>query len=131
MNQPLDLSAWPVVSYEMPDQVPDAEAQNHIDAMQAVLAKKEKFVLIFHGVEYPKESKLFYKLYKAWGKETKDQQKEFCLGAVRVEPDEKKRKSLLKMALTFLTSQAVPYPYKVVASFDEAKSQAQRWLAAT
>lgn len=129
MDQHLDTSSWPIVFYEMPEEIPDSEAQNHVDEMQSILAKQQPFVLIFHGVEYPKKSKLFYKTYRQWGKDTKDLQKKFCRGAIRVEPDEKKRKSLFKMALRYLTAQAIPYPYKVVASMDEARGQADQWLA--
>lgn len=124
----LDTSAWPIVTYELPESVADSDAQNHIDEMQALLDRKEAFVLIFHGTEYPKDSKLFYKIYREWGKRTKSEQKLYCRGAVRVEPDEKKRKSLFKMAMNFLTKQSVPYPYHVVASMAEAHEQAGKWL---
>lgn len=125
----VDTSTWPIVTYEMPEKVPESEAQAHIDAMQAVLDRKEPFVLIFHGTEYPRDSKQFMKSYRQWGMATRDQQKAYCKGAVRIEPDEKKRKSLFKQALTYLTSRAMVYPYKVVATMGEAKKQAEAWLA--
>lgn len=124
----VDTSAWPVVTYEMPERVADDEAKAHIDAMQAVLDRKEPFVLVFHGTEYPKDSKLFMKSYRKWGLETRDQQKAYCKGAVRIEPDEKKRRSFFKQALTYLTSKTMVYPYKVVASMAEAQQQAEHWL---
>lgn len=126
----LNTDAWPIVYYELPNEIPDDEAQGHIDAMASVLERKERFVLVFHGIEYPANSKRFYSLYREWGKSTREVQKQYCLGAIRVEPDEKKRKSLFKMALRYLTSKATPYPYKVVATFEEAKEQADRWLNA-
>lgn len=125
----IKTDSWPIVYYELPNEIPDDEAQSHIDAMAAVLGRKERFVLVFHGIEYPAKSKQFYRLYREWGKSTRDLQKQYCLGAIRVEPDEKKRKSLFKMALSYLTAKTMPYPYKVVASFDEAKEQADRWLS--
>lgn len=126
----VDTSAWPIVTYEMPERVADDQAQAHIDAMQAVLDRKEPFVLVFHGTEYPKDSKLFMSRYRKWGMATRDQQKAYCKGAVRIEPDENKRKSFFKKALTYLTSQAMVYPYKVVASMAEAQQQADNWLEA-
>lgn len=127
----VDTSNWPIVTYEMPEQVPDSEAKAHIDAMQAVLDRKEPFVLVFYGAEYPKDSQPFMKSYRQWGMTTRDQQKAYCKGAVRIEPDENKRKSFFKQALTYLTSRALVYPYKVVATMAEAKKQADNWLKAT
>lgn len=127
----VDTSNWPIVTYEMPEQVPDSEAKAHIDAMQAVLDRKEPFVLIFHGTEYPRDSKHFMKTYRKWGLATRDLQKTYCKGAVRIEPDETKRKSLLKQALAYLTSRFMVYPYKVVATMAEAQKEADNWLKAT
>lgn len=124
----IDTRAWPLVHYVMPEQVADHEAEHHIAALQAVLDRQQPFVLIFSGVEMPKNSAHFFRLYKAWGKTTREAQQRWCRGAVRVEPDEAKRRSFWRSALRYLTSKAVPYPYKVVASQADAEQQAQRWL---
>lgn len=124
----IDTTDWPRVWYVMPARVSDEEAPAHIAALQAVLDRREPFVLIFSGVELPKDSAAFFRLYRQWGKETRALQQQFCRGAVRVEPDAGKRRSLWRKALQYLTSRSVPYPYQVVADAHAAERQAQRWL---
>ncbi len=127
----IDTHAWPLVHYVMPAQIPDSEAEQHIAALQAVLDRQQPFVLIFSGVEMPKDSAHFFRLYKAWGARTKAAQQRYCRGAVRVEPDEAIRRSFWRKALRYITTRTIPYPYEVVASHDEAERQAQRWLQDT
>ncbi|MCU5775500.1 hypothetical protein N5923_19365 [Erwiniaceae bacterium BAC15a-03b] len=130
-EQIIDTSGWPLVHYVMPESVPDSLAEHHIAALQAVLDRQQPFVLIFSGVELPKNSALFFRLYKAWGSRTREAQQRYCRGAVRVEPDEAKRRSFWRQALRYLTTRTIPYPYKVVASHAEAEQQAQCWLQDT
>jgi hypothetical protein len=124
----INTRSWPLVHYVMPEQVPDNEVEQHIAALQAVLDRQQLFVLIFSGVELPRNSAHFFRRYKNWGKMTREAQQRWCCGAVRVEPDEVKRRSFWRNALRYLSSKAVPYPYKVVASQVEAEQQAQCWL---
>lgn len=124
----IDTRAWPLVHYVMPERVADEDAPQHIAALQAVLDRQQPFVLIFSGVELPKDSAHFFRLYKKWGSETRAAQQRYCRGAVRVEPDEAKRRSLWRKALRYLTTRTIPYPYEVVASGQQAEQQAQRWL---
>ncbi|NIF22446.1 hypothetical protein [Candidatus Pantoea multigeneris] len=124
----IDTSQWPLVHYVMPDQVNAEEATAHIQALQQVLDRREPFVLIFSGVELPQNSAEFFRQYKAWGKATRHAQALYCCGAVRVEPDAAKRQSLWRKALRYLTSRAIPYPYQVVATSEEAEQQAKQWL---
>jgi len=124
----IDTQAWPLVHYVMPEQVDDQHAEQHIAALQAVLDRQQPFVLIFSGVELPKNSAGFFRRYKEWGKRTRDAQQRWCRGAVRVEPDAAKRRSFWRNALRYLTSRTIPYPYKVVASHHEAEQQARLWL---
>lgn len=125
-----DLSGWPVVRYRMPDHVPDAEADARIADFDALLARNERFALVFHGPEMPKHSPRFMKAYRDWFSANKEAQKHLCAGAVRVEPDAKRRKSLAVKALSVMNKLFLPYPYTVVGSDAEARVQATTWLAA-
>ncbi|MFU8927197.1 hypothetical protein [Acinetobacter puyangensis] len=129
MTQPIiDDSNFPIVNFVMPEQIKDTETEQHIAAWQAILDKQQPYVLIFSGVELPKNSAAFFREYKKWNKRTRSQQEKYCCGAVRVETDEAKRKSLWRKAFRYLTSSAIPYPYRVVATQQEAQSQATSWL---
>lgn len=125
-----DLSRWPVARYRMPERVLDAEAETRIAEFDALIARGERFVLVLHGPEMPKHSPGFMKAYRAWFNANKEAQKRFCAGAVRVEPDAKRRKSLTVKALSVMNKLFLPYPYTVVGSDAEAEAQAQAWLAA-
>ncbi len=125
----IDTAAWPLVHYVMPEKVADGDAEAHMKALDAVLNRNEPFVLIFSGAEIPRDSSLFLSLYRQWGKRTLEQQKRFCRGAVRVEPDAAKRKSLWRKALRYVASKRAPYPYVVVATETEAEIQARKWLS--
>jgi hypothetical protein len=43
----LDLSRWPVARYRMPERVLDAEAETRIAEFDALIARGERFVLVF------------------------------------------------------------------------------------
>ena len=88
-----DLSGWPVVRYRMPDHVPDDQAEAQIAEFQAILARNERFAMIFWGPLKPAKSKHFMRLYGAWFKKNREAQSRLCAGAVRVEPDEQRRRS--------------------------------------
>lgn len=129
MPNVIDSSQWPLVHYIMPERVNDEDAAEHIAVLNAILTRCQPFVLIFSGVEQPKDSPRFLQLLREWSIATRQEQQRWCLGAVRVEPDEAKRRSLWRKALRFVQSKAAPYPYKVVASAHEAHQQADAWLA--
>lgn len=125
----IDSSHWPLVYYVIPERVEDDVAGEHIAALNEILTRQQPFVLIFCGVEQPKDSKEFMRLMRAWSVDTRAQQQRWCKGAVRVEPDEAKRRSLWRKALRYVQSRAAPYPYKVVASNEEAGQAALALLA--
>ncbi|MBE7199309.1 MAG: hypothetical protein INR70_16125 [Parafilimonas terrae] len=125
-----DLSRWPVARYRMPEHVPDAEIEARLAEFDALLARGERFVLVFHGPEMPKDSKRFMTAYRAWFVANKEAQKRLCAGAVRVEPDAKRRQSFAGKALALMNRVFLPYPYTVVGSDVEAEAQAKTWLAA-
>lgn len=126
-----DLSRWPVARYRMPAHVPDSEAESRIAEFEALLARNERFVLVFHGPEMPKGSSRFMKAYRAWFNANKEAQKRLCAGAVRVEPDPGRRQSLTVKALSMINKLFLPYPYTIVGSEAEAQAQAMTWLAKT
>lgn len=124
-----DLSGWPIARYRMPEHVPDGEADARVAEFNALIGRGERFVLVFHGPEMPKNSSRFMKAYRAWFNANKDAQKRLCAGAVRVEPDADRRKSFTVKALSLMNKVFLPYPYKVVASDQDALAQARLWLS--
>lgn len=125
-----DLSGWPVARYRMPERVPDADAEVRVAEFDALLARNERFVLVFHGPEMPKDSPRFMRAYKTWFSATKETQKRLCAGAIRVEPDAERRKSFTMKVLSLMNKVFMPYPYTVVGSDAQAQAQAKAWLAA-
>ncbi|MBT3069784.1 hypothetical protein KKP04_02740 [Rhodomicrobium sp. Az07] len=123
-----DHSSWPIARYRMPDRVPDDLAQESIAEFDALLARNERFVLIMHGPDMPQNSKLFLRLYREWFKRNRAAQQRLCAGAVRVEPDDRRRASLTVKAISLLNKAFLPYPYRVVANNSAAVTQAQAWL---
>jgi hypothetical protein len=121
---------WPIVRYQMPEHVADTDAEGIIAQLDAVLVREEKFVLIFSGAELPRDSAHFMKLYAQWSKRTMAAQRRLCRGAVRIEPDERKRNAFWRKALIYVMSSRSPYPYKIVADSNAALVQANTWLAA-
>lgn len=124
----IDTSQWPLVYYVMPEQVSAAESESHIQALQSVIDRQQPYVLIFSGVELPRDSAHFLREYKAWGKRTFAEQHRYCRGAVRVEPDDETRSALWQKAQRYVSDGSIPYPYRVVASDSEARQQAEQWL---
>jgi hypothetical protein len=124
----LDLSHWPIVRYRMPEHVPDDLAAEKMMEFESLIARNERYALIFEGPQLPTDSKHFMKLYGDWAKRTWELQAHLCVGSVRVEPDEERRASFASKASA--DAGRLPYPYIVVASFEEAEAQAQIWLRA-
>lgn len=124
----IELDHWPLVYFRMPEQIPDHDAAQHIDMLQSVLARKQPFVLMISGAEQPRQSGEFLRRYKAWSRDCTAQLKAYCRGAVRVEPDDTKRNSLWHKAQLYMAQKMAPYPYSVVATDEEAHSQANAWL---
>lgn len=126
----IDASSWPVVRWTMPAVIPDEEADDLLAAFDALLARGERFVLIFDGVERPEQSSRFNRLYKGWSKRRRRDLARLVAGAVRVEPDEPKRKALLGKLFNAALAAFIPYPFKVVGSESEAQQTAKEWLSA-
>ncbi|ABD88575.1 hypothetical protein [Rhodopseudomonas palustris] len=123
-----DLSSWPIARYQMPAHVPDDMAQASIAEFDALLARNQRFVLVFHGPEMPKDSKHFMKLYRDWFKRTRATQQRLCAGGIRIEPDARRRTSFAVKALSLANKVFLPYPYRVVANDSDALTQARAWL---
>lgn len=126
----IDASAWPVARWTMPAVIPDEEADDLLAAFDALLARGERFVLIFDGVERPEQSSRFNRLYKDCSKRRRRDLGRLVAGAVRVEPDGAKRKALLGKLLNAALAAFIPYPFKVVGSEAEAQRLASDWLHA-
>jgi hypothetical protein len=126
----IDTSSWPVVRWTMPAVIPDEEADDLLAAFDALIARSERFVLIFDGVERPEQSSRFNRLYKDWSKRRRRDLGRLVAGAVRVEPEEAKRKALLGKLLNAALTAFIPYPFKVVGSEAEAQQTARDWLRA-
>ncbi|AZO77689.1 MULTISPECIES: hypothetical protein [unclassified Bosea (in: a-proteobacteria)] len=124
----IDASSWPVVRWTMPPVILDDEADDLLAAFDALLARGERFVLIFDGVERPEQSSRFNRLYKDWSKRRRRDLGRLVAGAVRVEPDEAKRMALLGKLLNVAMAAFIPYPFKVVGSEVEAQRLASDWL---
>lgn len=126
----IDASSWPVVRWTMLAVIPDEEADDLLAAFDGLLVRGERFVLIFDGVERPEQSSRFNRLYKDWSKRRRRDLGRLVAGAVRVEPDETKRKALLGKLLNAALAAFIPYPFKVVGSEAEAQQTAKEWLSA-
>lgn len=124
----IDASSWPVVRWTMPAVIPDEETDNLLAAFDALLARDERFVLIFDGAERPEQSSRFNRLYKDWFKRRRKDLGRLVAGAARVEPDEAKRKALLGKLVNAALAALIPYPFKVVGSEAEARWLAREWL---
>lgn len=121
----LDTAAWPIVHYTMPNHVPAAEAGRHIAAFDALLARGEPYALIFSGAELPQDSKHFMTLYARWGKQHFAEQKRLCRGAIRVEPDVRKRESFWRKAMLYLS----PAAHRIPTALSRRCPRPARWRA--
>ncbi|PNU02271.1 hypothetical protein [Novosphingobium guangzhouense] len=125
----VDTRSWPIVRLTMPEQVPDAEAQAHVEQLQAVYALDEPFVLFMAGAELPRHSPAFMQAYGAWAMASMDVQRRLCRGAVRIEPDAGLRAAYRERAAAAARANPQPYAYAIVADEVEAAELAGRWLA--
>lgn len=125
----VDTRTWPIVRLTMPDHVPDAEAEAHVEQLQAVYALEEPFVLIMAGAELPRHSPAFMQAYGAWAMTSMEVQRRLCRGAVRIEPDEQLRAAYRERAAAAARAHPQPYAYAIVADETEASELAGRWLA--
>lgn len=124
----IDASSWPVVRWTMPAVIPGEEADALLAAFDGLLARDERFVLIFDGVERPEQSSRFNRVYKDWSKRRRKDLGRLVAGAVRLEPDDAKRKALLGKLFNAALAAFIPYPFKVVGSEAEAQRMASEWL---
>ncbi|WP_395396594.1 hypothetical protein WBP07_28370 [Novosphingobium sp. BL-8A] len=131
MNSFINTREWPIARLVMPDEVADHEAQGHIACLAALYEPREPFVLLMAGAELPRHSPAFMKAYVEWSMGTLDLAREYCLGAIRVEPDSHLRQGYQERAAKALEAGTQPYPYEIVADEDAASELARHWLAVT
>ena len=127
----VDTRTWPIVRLTMPEQVPDAEAEAHVEQLQTVYALEEPFVLFMAGAELPRHSPVFMQAYGSWAMASMEVQRRLCRGAVRIEPDAGLRKAYRDRAAAAAKANPQPYPYAIVAAEADAAELAGRWLAST
>ena len=124
---PINSQDWPILRITMPAEVDDGAEVPFLETMQALLDRGEPYVVIMDGVEQI-NSPTFNSAYMKWFKTTKEKQSELCAGLVRVEAEGGQRKSLLDKAKIYIAKAAIPYPYDVCASFEEAEAMAAKLL---
>ena len=124
----IDASSWPIVRWTTPETIPDEQAASLLAEFDRLLAKGERFVLIFDGVERPERSAAFNRLYKDWFKARRHELGRLVMGAVRVEPSEARRKAVMGKLMNAALAAFMPYPFKVVGSESAARAAAAQWL---
>ncbi len=124
----IDSSSWPVVRWTMPARIPDEDAERVLAEFDALLRRGERFVVIFDGAERPEQSPRFLKLYKAWYGERRRELGRWVAGAVRIEPDEARRKAVLGKLMNAALAAFMPYPFRVAASEEAALPIISQWL---
>lgn len=124
----IDSSSWPVVRWTMPARIPDEDAERVLAEFDALLQRGERFVLVFDGAERPEQSPLFLRLYKDWYRQRRRELGHWVAGAVRIEPDEAKRKAMLGKLMNAALAAFMPYPFRVAASEEAALPMISRWL---
>lgn len=124
----IDTSDWPIVHIRIPEVIDQEDGAAHLRGMQAILDRSEPYVIIFEGPERPRSPE-FNRDYMKWYKSTKDVQKKLCCGLVRVEEEGDKRSKVMAMAKNYIAKAAIPYPYEVCGSFEEAETIAREMLA--
>jgi hypothetical protein len=124
----IDSSSWPVVRWTMPACIPDEDAERVLSEFDALLRRGERFVVIFDGAERPEQSPRFLKLYKVWYGERRKELGRWVAGAVRIEPDEARRKAALGKLMNAALAAFMPYPFRVAASEEAALPLISQWL---
>ena len=124
----IDSSSWPVVRWTMPARIPDEDAGRVLAEFDALLQRGERFVVVFDGAERPEQSPLFLRLYKDWYRQRRKELGRWFAGAVRIEPDEARRKAVLGKLMNAALAAFMPYPFRVFASDAEARPQLDQWL---
>lgn len=124
----IDSSSWPVVRWTMPARIPDEDAERVLAEFDALLRRGERFVVVFDGAERPEQSPQFLRLYKDWYRQRRKELGRWVAGAVRIEPDEAKRKAVLGKLMNAALAAFMPYPFRVFASDAEARPQLDQWL---
>jgi len=124
----IDPSSWPVVRWTMPARVPDDDAERVLAEFDALLQRGERFVVIFDGAERPEQSPQFLRLYKDWYRQRRKELGRWVAGAVRIEPDDARRKAVLGKLMNAALAAFMPYPFRVAASEEAALPIISRWL---
>ncbi len=123
----IDARHWPLVSLHMPEQVVEEQTSGLIAQLESLYARAEPFVLLMDGVELPQHSGHFMAAYAQWSRDSFAKQQRYCLGAVRIEADEALRREYVRKAEAWNASGRAPYPYRIVATREEAEAQARAW----
>ncbi|MCW5263156.1 hypothetical protein D5045_24385 [Verminephrobacter eiseniae] len=129
MNDFINVRDWPLVGLHMPERVPDEQADTLMAQLEALYARAEPHVLLMDGAQQPRQSARFMAAYIRWSRENFDLQQRYCLGAVRIVEDEALRRETARKANAWNASGQAPYPYRIVATRDEARAQAHAWIA--
>lgn len=124
----IDSSSWPVVRWTMPARIPDEDAARVLAEFDVLLQRGEPFVVIFDGAERPEQSPQFLRLYKDWYRQRRKELGRWVAGAVRIEPDETRRKAVLGKLMNAALAAFMPYPFRVAASEEAALPIISRWL---
>lgn len=124
MNDFVDTRHWPLVGLHMPEHVPDERSDGLMAQLKALYARAEPFVLLMDGAELPRHSARFMAAYAQWSRDNLALQRRYCLGAVRIEADEAQRREYARKADAWNASGHAPYPYRIVATSEEARAQA-------
>lgn len=124
----IDASCWPIVRWTMPVRIPDEDADQALADFDRLLERGERFVVIFDGAERPEQSPRFIRLYKSWYGERRKDLGRWVAGAVRIEPDEAKRKAMFGKLKNAALAAFMPYLFRVAESEADVQEIARRWL---
>lgn len=126
-NGSIDAACWPLVVLRMPNHVPDEDADELLVRIQALYGRNEPFALLLEGAELPRHSPRLMNAYAKWSRDNHALQQRYCVGAVRIEADETRRREYLAK-MDGGAAARMPYPYRVVATRAQAEAQARAWL---
>jgi hypothetical protein len=125
----IDTDNWPIVHVKMPQSVAEGAEVGYLQDMQSILDRNEPHVMIYEGPE-KLDAPAFNAAYMKWYKSVKEQQNRLLKGIARIDPENAGNKSLIAAAKEKIAKLAVPYPYEICSSMEDAKTLAQTWLAA-
>ncbi|WP_281646448.1 hypothetical protein [Parendozoicomonas sp. Alg238-R29] len=120
-EQSIRMEGWPHVELEFVKQASDAEAQQWLDNMNALLEKKQSFVMLIHARPNSHFSPEARKAMGLWFKEQRESLGIYCAGVARlvdsVEHGERVVSERMKAAM----------PFPMMATIDRDK--ANQWMS--